>query len=238
VPKFTSNKAAEKDEIGLTNGLAYMTYGGAILECEVTVVSGKGKLVITGLLEKGMQESAQAAVSYIRSRQRLLGLEEDFYQKVDIHIHFPEFVPKDGPSAGITMATSIASALMKIPVRKNVAMTGEITLRGRVKPIGGLKEKMLGAHRAGIDTVLIPKENRKDLRDIPRRVLKTTRVVLVEHMDQVLREALCLSDPEEFFGQRERPLEYVGGVLVDPNGGNGGEEPVPSPTVEPPGARQ
>jgi ATP-dependent Lon protease len=239
VPKYTSNRAGEKDEIGLTNGLAYMTYGGAILECEVTVVSGKGKLVITGLLEKGMQESAQAAVSYIRSRQRLLGLEEDFYQKVDIHIHFPEFVPKDGPSAGITMATSIASALMKIPVRKNVAMTGEITLRGRVKPIGGLKEKMLGAHRAGIDTVLVPKENRKDLRDIPRRVLKTTRVVLVEHMDQVLREALLLSDPDEFFGQRERPLEYVGGVLVDPNRtGEAGGEPVPSPTVEPPGARQ
>src|SRR5690349_4580128 len=237
VPKYTSNKAGEKDEIGLTNGLAYMTYGGAILECEVTVVSGKGKLVITGLLEKGMQESAQAAVSYIRSRQRLLGLEEDFYQKVDIHIHFPEFVPKDGPSAGITMATSIASALMKIPVRKNVAMTGEITLRGRVKPIGGLKEKMLGAHRAGIDTVLIPKENRKDLRDIPRRVLKTTRVVLVEHMDQVLREALCLNDPEEFFGQRERPLEYVGGVLVDKNQPGDGAS-VPSPTVEPPAARQ
>jgi ATP-dependent Lon protease len=239
VPKFTSNRAGEKDEIGLTNGLAYMTYGGAILECEVTVVSGKGKLVITGLLEKGMQESAQAAVSYIRSRQRLLGLEEDFYQKVDIHIHFPEFVPKDGPSAGITMATSIASALMKIPVRKNVAMTGEITLRGRVKPIGGLKEKMLGAHRAGIDTVLVPKENRKDLRDIPRRVLKTTRVVLVEHMDQVLREALLLSDPDEFFGQREKPLEYVGGVLVDPNRSGGqNEESVPSPTVEPPGVRQ
>ncbi len=240
-PKFTANKAGEKDEIGLTNGLAYMTYGGAILECEVTVVAGKGKLVITGLLEKGMQESAQAAVSYIRSRQKLLGLEEDFYQKVDIHIHFPEFVPKDGPSAGITMATSIASALMKIPVRKNVAMTGEITLRGRVKPIGGLKEKMLGAHRAGIDTVLIPKENRKDLRDIPRRVLKATRVVMVEHMDQVLREALALSDADEFFGHRERPLEYVGGLLVDPNQpeSTSDEAPmVPAPTVDPPGAQQ
>ena len=204
---------------------------------------GKGKLVITGKLEKGMQESAQAAMSYVRSRQKLLGLEDDFYQKVDIHVHFPEGVPKDGPSAGITMATSIASALLRIPVRKNVAMTGEITLRGRVLPIGGLKEKMLAAHRAGIDTVLIPKENRKDLRDIPRRVLKTTRVVLVEHMDQVLREALALSDADEFFGQRERPLEYVGGVLVDPNSqsdsldGKSGSL-VPAPTVEPPGARQ
>ena len=151
-------------------------------------------------------------------------------------------MPKDGPSAGITMATSIASALMKIPVRKNVAMTGEITLRGRVKPIGGLKEKMLGAHRAGIDTVLIPKENRKDLRDIPRRVLKTTRVVMVEHMDQVLREALALNDADEFFGHRERPLEYVGGLLVDPNqpdDSTSDEAPmVPTPTVEPPGASQ
>jgi ATP-dependent Lon protease len=238
VPKYTSNKAGEKDEIGLTNGLAYMTYGGAILECEVTVVPGKGKLVITGLLEKGMQESAQAAMSYIRSRHKVLGLDEEFYQKVDIHVHFPEFVPKDGPSAGITMATSIASALMRIPVRKNVAMTGEITLRGRVKPIGGLKEKMLGAHRAGIDTVLVPKENRKDLRDIPRRVLKTTRVVLVEHMDQVLREALCLSDPDEIFGHREKPLEYVGGVLMDPNRPAGDQPDVPTPTVDPPGAQQ
>jgi len=239
VPKYSANKVGEKDEIGLTNGLAYMTYGGAILECEVSVVPGKGKLVITGLLEKGMQESAQAAMSYIRARHRMLGLEEDFYQKVDTHIHFPEFVPKDGPSAGITMATSIASALMRIPVRKNVAMTGEITLRGRVKPIGGLKEKMLGAHRAGIDTVLIPKENRKDLRDIPRRVLKTTRVVLVEHMDQVLREALCLSEPDELFGSREKPLEYVGGVLVNPNQTTVTEgEAVPVPTVEPPSAQQ
>lgn len=239
VPKFHHNKTGDKDAIGLTNGLAYMTYGGAILECEVAVVPGKGKLSITGLLEKGMQESAQAAMSYIRSRQKVLGLDEDFYSNLDIHIHFPEFVPKDGPSAGITMATSIASALLKIPVRRNIAMTGEITLRGRVMPIGGLKEKMLGAHRAGVDTVLIPKENRKDLRDIPKRVLKATRVVLVEHMDQVLSEALCLSEPDELFGERVKPLEYVDAQLVDPNAS---DEPlgveVPSPTVEPPGAQQ
>jgi len=235
VPKYRPEKAGDKDEIGLTNGLAYTNYGGAILECEVAVVAGKGKLVITGLLEKGMQESAQAAMSYIRSRQKLLGLHEDFYQSYDFHIHFPEFVPKDGPSAGITMATSIASALMRIPVRRNVAMTGEITLRGRVMPIGGLKEKMLAAHRAGINTLLIPAENRKDLREIPKRVLNSTRVILVEHMDQVLREALCVSDPAAIFGERVPPLEYREGKLIEPNVPAGN---VPTPTVDPPAARQ
>jgi len=206
-------------------------------------VPGKGKLAITGLLEKGMQESAQAAVSYIRSREKLLGLPKDFFQNSDFHIHFPEFIPKDGPSAGVTIATSIASALMRIPVRRNVAMTGEITLRGRVMPIGGLKEKMLAAHRAGIDTVLIPKDNRKDLREIPRRVLSATRIVLVEHTDEVLREALCLSDPESIFGSRIAPLEYVGGKLVTRRPAQESpaaqQEPeVPAPTVEPPGAQQ
>ncbi|MBK8168749.1 MAG: endopeptidase La [Sandaracinaceae bacterium] len=240
VPKFRSSMVGEKDEIGLTNGLAYTTYGGTTLECEVSVVPGKGKLVITGLLEKGMQESAQAAMSYIRSRQKMLGLEEDFQSKIDVHIHFPEFVPKDGPSAGVTMATSIASALMKIPVRRTVAMTGEITLRGRVMPIGGLKEKMLAAHRAGITTVIIPKENRKDLREIPRRVLNSLRIVLVEHTDEVLREALCLSDPDAIFGRREAPMEYRGGELVTPSASGEVESPlvVPTPTVDPPGARQ
>jgi ATP-dependent Lon protease len=240
VPKYRENRANEKDEIGVTTGLAYTTHGGTTLECEVAVVAGKGKLVITGLLEKGMQESAQAAMSYIRSRQKLLGLEEDFYQKLDFHVHFPEFVPKDGPSAGITMATSIASALLRIPVRRNVAMTGEITLRGRVMPIGGLKEKMLAAHRAGIDTLVIPRENRKDLREIPRRVLNASRVLLVEHMDEVLREALVLSDPDSLFGSpRVRPLEYRHGKLIEPDDGASTDgEPVPEPTVEAPGARQ
>jgi ATP-dependent Lon protease len=184
-----------------------------------------------------MQESAQAAMSYIRSRQKILGLEEDFYQHSDFHIHFPEFVPKDGPSAGITMATSIASALLRIPVRRNVAMTGEITLRGRVMPIGGLKEKMLAAHRAGIDTVIVPRENRKDLREIPKRVLNATRVLLVEHMDEVLREALCLSDPDSLFGRRIRPMEYRRGKLVEPEPLDEPAE-MPEPTVEPPGAQQ
>ncbi|MAQ19364.1 MAG: endopeptidase La [Sandaracinus sp.] len=236
VPKYSPSKASDADQIGLTNGLAYTTVGGTILECEVAVIPGKGKLHITGLLEKGMQESAQAAMSYIRSRQRVLGLEDEFYSEVDVHVHFPEFVPKDGPSAGITMATSIASALLRIPVRKNVAMTGEITLRGRVMPIGGLKEKMLAAHRGGIDTILIPKENRKDLREIPKRVLQATRVVLVEHMDQVLAEALVLSDPDALFGSsRPRPLEYRFGKLIQPEQP---DEDVPEPNAPAPGAQQ
>ena len=239
VPKFLPEKLHDRDEVGLTNGLAYTSYGGTLLECEVAIVPGKGKLVITGLLEKGMQESAQAAMSYIRSRQRVLGLDEDFYHKIDCHVHFPEFVPKDGPSAGVTMATSIASALLKIPVRRNVAMTGEITLRGRVMPIGGLKEKLLAAHRAGIDTVLVPAENRKDLRDVPTRVLSELRIVLVEHTDQVLREALSVSDPDALFGDsREAPLEYRDGKLYTPTRAASEDEDVPEPTVDAPGARQ
>jgi len=237
VPKFQPHRRGESDAIGLTNGLSVSSYGGNVLECEASVVPGKGKLVITGLLEKGMQESAQAAMSYIRARQAMLGLEEDFYSKYDVHVHFPEFVQKDGPSAGITMATSIASALMRIPVRKNVAMTGEITLRGRVMPIGGLKEKMLAAHRAGIDTLLMPTENRKDLREIPRRVLEAMRIVIVEHMDQVLSEALVLTDPDSIFGtNRQRPLEYRRGKVYDPNveAPSGG----PTPTVDAPATHQ
>jgi ATP-dependent Lon protease len=214
VPKFSIGKTEEKDEIGLTNGLSVTSNGGGeLLACEVAVVAGKGKLVITGLLEKGMEESAQAAMSYVRSRAKVLGLEEDFYQKVDVHVHFPEFIRKDGPSAGVTMATSLASALIKVPVRRDLAMTGELTLRGRVMPIGGLKEKLLAAHRSGILTVVIPRENRKDLREVPRRVLKATRVVLVDHMDDVLREALRLPDPAALFGPPRNVMEYRDGEL-------------------------
>src|SRR6187551_1243303 len=215
VPKFRLGKKEELDAIGLTHGLSVSDHGGDILDCEVSVVAGKGKLVITGLLEKGMEESAQAAMSYIRSRSTILKLDPDFYQKVDVHVHFPDFVRKDGPSAGVTMATSIASALTKIPVRNDVAMTGEITLRGRVMPIGGLKEKILAAHRNGITTVLVPKENRKDLREIPRRVLKTLRVVLVDHMDEVLREAMVFPEPDTLFGPRRSLIEYRNGELIE-----------------------
>jgi ATP-dependent Lon protease len=194
--------------------LSVSDHGGDILDCEVSVVPGKGKLVITGLLEKGMEESAQAAMSYIRSRSDVFELERDFYQKIDVHVHFPDFVRKDGPSAGVTMATAIASALTRIPVRSDVAMTGEITLRGRVMPIGGLKEKLLAAHRNGIKTVLIPKDNRKDLRDIPTRVLRSLRIVLVDHMDDVLRDALALEDPAKLFGERRLFMEYRNGEFV------------------------
>ena len=215
VPKFRLGKTEDHDEMGLTHGLGVLDYGGDILDCEVSVVPGKGKLVITGLLEKGMEESAQAAMSYIRSRASRLGLDKDFYQLVDVHVHFPDFVRKDGPSAGVTMATSIASALLKVPVRASIAMTGEITLRGRVMPIGGLKEKLLAAHRNRIETVLVPKENRKDLKEIPRRVLRALRIVLVDHMDDVLREALVLQDPEQMLGPRRLVLEYRAGELFD-----------------------
>src|SRR6188768_1769352 len=215
VPKFRLGKKEEHDAIGLTHGLSVSDHGGDILDCEVSVVAGKGKLVITGLLEKGMEESAQAAMSYIRSRSAILKLDPDFYQKVDVHVLFPDFVRKDGPSAGVTMATSIASALTRVPVRNEVAMTGEITLRGRVMPIGGLKEKLLAAHRNGITTVLVPKENRKDLREIPRRVLKTLRVVLVDHMDEVLREAMVFPEPDTLFGPRRSLIEYRNGELIE-----------------------
>jgi ATP-dependent Lon protease len=163
--KFTVSKAEEQNEVGLTNGLAYTDAGGDMLQIEVSVVPGKGAVKITGKLGEVMQESAATAMSYVRSRAHLLGLDKDFYQNVDIHLHVPEgAVPKDGPSAGITMATAITSALTKIPVKRDVAMTGEITLRGRVLPIGGLKEKLLAARIGNIKTVLIPKGNVPDLR--------------------------------------------------------------------------
>jgi ATP-dependent Lon protease len=214
VPKFRLGKTEDRDEIGLVNGLAVTQVGGDLLPAEATVIPGKGKLVITGLLEKGMEESAHAAMSYVRGRLDRLGLDKDVYQKVDVHVHFPDFVRKDGPSAGVTMVTALVSALMKAPVRRDLAMTGEITLRGRVLPIGGLKEKLLAAHRGGIATVIMPKENRKDLRDVPRRVLKAMRLVLVEHVDDVLREALVLPDPLAVFGAPRNVVEYVGGELV------------------------
>ncbi len=213
VPKFRLGKTGEHDEVGLVNGLAVTQVGGDLLPAEATVVPGKGKLVITGLLEKGMEESAQAATSYVRSRLERLGLSTEAYQKVDVHIHFPDFVRKDGPSAGVTMVTALVSALMKMPVKHDLAMTGEITLRGRVLPIGGLKEKLLAAHRSGIKTVIMPKENRKDLREVPRRVLRTIRLVLVENVDDVLREALVLPDPDGIFGAPGALMEYRDGEL-------------------------
>ncbi len=234
-PKHRFGRAEERDEIGLTNGLSVTAYGGEMLVAEVAVVPGKGKLIITGKLGDVMQESAQAAMSYVRSRAPVLGLEADFYSKIDLHVHFPEgAIPKDGPSAGITIATSLVSALAKVPVRQAVAMTGEITLRGRVLAIGGLREKLLAAHRAGVATVIVPKENRRDLREVPRRVLKALRLVLVDHMDDVLREALALDAPDAFMpASPAGVVEYRDGELFG-GGGPGRPPPAePSPLGQP-----
>jgi ATP-dependent Lon protease len=191
VTKFRDTLANEKSEVGLVTGLAWTEVGGSILSTEVAIVDGKGKLTITGQLGDVMQESAHAAMSYVRSRAAGLGIPRDFYRNVDIHIHVPEgAIPKDGPSAGITMATAISSALSKIPVRRDIAMTGEITLRGKVLPIGGLKEKLLAALRAGIKEAIIPKENEKDLAEVPENIRGQMKVHFVENMDQVLKIAL------------------------------------------------
>jgi ATP-dependent Lon protease len=189
--KFRDTMADKKNEIGATTGLAWTEVGGSILTTEVTILEGRGKLTITGKLGDVMQESAQAAMSYVRSRAHQLGLPRDFYRHVDIHVHVPEgAIPKDGPSAGITLATSISSALAKIPVRGDIAMTGEITLRGKVLAIGGLKEKLMAAHRQGIHEAILPKENERDLVDVPEIVRKDMKLHFVEHMDEVLRIAL------------------------------------------------
>ncbi len=197
VAKFRSSQVHEHNEIGLVTGLAWTEVGGSILSTEVQVLDGKGKLTLTGQLGDVMQESAQAAMSYIRSRAHHLGLPRDFYRNVDIHVHVPEgAIPKDGPSAGITMATALASALMRIPVRRDLAMTGEITLRGTVLPIGGLKEKLLAAHRAGIFEAILPEENRKDIADVPENLKSVMKFHFVQMMDEVLKIALAGPLPE------------------------------------------
>jgi ATP-dependent Lon protease len=194
VAKFRDSEVHEKSEIGLVTGLAWTEVGGSILTTEVQVLDGKGKLTITGQLGDVMQESAQAALSYIRGKAQILGLSREFYRNVDIHLHVPEgAIPKDGPSAGITMATALASALAKIPVRRDIAMTGEITLRGKVLPIGGLKEKLLAALRAGIFEVILPRMNEKDIAELPDNIKNSMKLHFVESMDEVL--ALALESP-------------------------------------------
>lgn len=189
--QFNEPKIEEENEVGVATGLAWTEAGGDIIAIESTLMKGKGKLTLTGKLGEVMQESAQAALSFIRSRAAELGIDDDFYKKIDIHIHVPEgAIPKDGPSAGIAIATALISSLTKSPVKKDVAMTGEITLRGKVLPIGGLKSKILAAHRVGIKTVIIPKENEKDLTEIPKNILREIKIVMVENMDKVLDIAL------------------------------------------------
>jgi ATP-dependent Lon protease len=193
VPRYRpkDQERAKKSEVGVATGLAWTEVGGEILVTEATLMKGRGKLTLTGKLGEVMQESAQAAMSYIRSRAEQLGIDDEFHKKYDIHIHVPEgAIPKDGPSAGITIATALASLLTKTPVRKEVAMTGEITLRGQVLPIGGVKEKVLAAHRVGITTIILPRDNEKDLSEIPEDIQKELEFRLVENMDEVLSIAL------------------------------------------------
>ncbi|NUN06898.1 MAG: endopeptidase La [Bdellovibrio sp.] len=204
--KYKFGQIESENEIGLTNGMAWTEVGGDLLAVEVSVVPGKGKFTVTGQLGDVMKESCSAAMSYVRSRGPLFGLDKEYFSNIDVHIHLPEgAVPKDGPSAGIALTTSIVSAIMKVPVKRTVAMTGEVSLRGRVMAIGGLKEKILAAHRGGIKMIICPKENEKDLKDIPKEVMKDLKVILVDHVDQVLINALDIKNPKELFKLQKEP---------------------------------
>ncbi|MBM9536464.1 endopeptidase La [Desulfobulbus alkaliphilus] len=200
VAKYRFGSAEEHSEIGLATGMAWTEVGGELLQIEATIMPGTGKLTITGKLGDVMQESARAALSYVRSRAMRLGLDTDFYQKIDIHVHVPEgAIPKDGPSAGITIATAIVSAILKMPVDRKLAMTGEITLRGRVLPIGGLTEKLLAAKRGNITSVLIPRDNERNLRDVPQKIRNSLTIELVDDVDEVLQRALIVKEGDDLF---------------------------------------
>jgi ATP-dependent Lon protease len=215
-PRFRSTEIEEEDHVGMATGLAWTQVGGELLNVETLTMPGRGQVQVTGKLGDVMKESAQAAVSFVRSRAENLGIDDKFYRKLDLHIHIPEgAIPKDGPSAGIAMCTSLVSALTKRPARRDVAMTGEITLRGRVLPIGGLKEKILAAHRGGIKKVIIPKENEKDLRDIPATISKELEIATVEHMDEVLPNALVLNEGEILFSKQDVTFSMAEGEKPD-----------------------
>src|SRR6478736_2581903 len=214
VPRFRNTMAEETNEIGIATGLAWTEVGGEILVTEATLMPGKGHLTLTGKLGDVMQESAQAAMSFVRSKAEEYGIPKDFNKRTDVHIHVPEgAIPKDGPSAGITLATALVSALARNPIRKDVAMTGEITLRGKVLPIGGVKEKVLAAHRAGVKTIVLPKDNEKDLADIPKNVLDTLNVYLVQTMDEVLK--IALTEPLAGRLPAEAQTAPVEGAITD-----------------------
>jgi len=216
VRRYRFGIGEKEDQIGVVTGLAWTEVGGELLQIETALIPGKGKLTVTGQVGEVMQESVQAAFTYVRSRSDLLGLKPDFHQKVDIHVHVPEgAIPKDGPSAGLAMATSIVSALTGIPIRKDVCMTGEITLRGKALPIGGLKEKLLAAQRGGLKHVLIPEENEKDLRDdVPKEVLEYLEIHTVAHMDDVLKHAFSHM-PESMRGAADFIPQMVAGIRND-----------------------
>ena len=210
VKKYRHEERESESQVGVCAGLAYNQRGGEILMVETSLMSGSGQVVITGQLGDVMTESARAALTYVRSRAEILGLDPRFHRKVDIHVHVPDgATPKDGPSAGITLATSITSALLGIPVRNDVAMTGEISLRGRVLPIGGLREKLLAARRSGIKKVLMPHDNEKDLKEVPAEVLEDLEIVFVDHVDEVLPHALAASVEEIFSGRATAQPLYL-----------------------------
>ncbi|RLC28502.1 MAG: endopeptidase La [Deltaproteobacteria bacterium] len=209
-PRFKKSRIEEKDQIGIVIGLAWTSVGGELLCIETLIMPGTGKLLVTGKLGDVMKESAQAALSYVRSRSERLMIERDFYEKKDIHIHIPEgAIPKDGPSAGISMCTSLVSALTRRPVYRDIAMTGEITLRGRILPIGGLKEKILAAHSGGIRKVLIPEDNAKDINDIPGTITRELDIVTIKHMDEVLVHSLIVNEGECLFRQSDMTFDIV-----------------------------
>ncbi len=211
VPRFRYGEKEDRAQVGVATGLAWTEMGGELLMIEVAIMEGTGKIEITGKIGEVMQESAKAALSYVRTRSELFGLKSDFYKQVDIHIHVPEgATPKDGPSAGITMATALVSALLNVPVNNDIAMTGEITLRGRILPIGGLREKLLAAHRGLVSMVIIPKENDKDLKEVPNTILKDMEIIKVEHMDEVLPIALKDLKPKDILKSQGEiiPIAY------------------------------
>jgi ATP-dependent Lon protease len=207
-PRFRSTEIEDKDQVGMVTGMAWTQVGGELLFIETLAMPGRGQVMVTGKIGDVMKESAQAAVSFVRSRTELLGIDPKFYRKLDLHIHIPEgAIPKDGPSAGTAMCASLVSVLTKRPARRDVAMTGELTLRGRVLPIGGLKEKIIAAHRGGIKKIIIPMENQKDLGDIPKSIANQLEFVTVEHMDEVLPHVLVLAPGETLFTEHDVPFE-------------------------------